>query len=186
VNASEEFLGQRDDDARGTSHVAEPVLVLVLDHLADEFGALGAQASDRVIDAFHCKHDAPEAHRVRRCDRRFNLDQFWIAKLRQLKLSVPIWGPHHNDVNLNIFDPVYAVHPRALDRHPGFDRHAERGEKSDGGFKIVDDYADVVQSFDRHDPNLAGVMRDCPVDDSREDVLQNLAEQVRLLTFGGQ
>ena len=30
VNASEEFLGQRDDDARRASHVAESVLVIVL------------------------------------------------------------------------------------------------------------------------------------------------------------
>ncbi len=37
MNASEEFLGQRDDDARRASHVAESVLVLVLGHLADEF-----------------------------------------------------------------------------------------------------------------------------------------------------
>ncbi|HXI26689.1 MAG TPA: hypothetical protein VNG71_22750 [Pyrinomonadaceae bacterium] len=43
MNASEEFLGQRDDDARGASHVAEPVFVLVLGHLADEFGAVGAR-----------------------------------------------------------------------------------------------------------------------------------------------
>ena len=49
---SEEFLGQRDDDARRASHVAESVLVLVLGHLADEFGAIGAQASDSVVDAF--------------------------------------------------------------------------------------------------------------------------------------
>src|ERR1051326_812837 len=41
ANDSEEFLGERDDDARGASHVAESVLVLVLDHLADEFGADG-------------------------------------------------------------------------------------------------------------------------------------------------
>ncbi len=61
VNASDEFLGQRDDDARRASHVAESVLVLVLGHLADEFGAVGAQASDSVVDAFDCKHDAPEA-----------------------------------------------------------------------------------------------------------------------------
>ena len=44
VNASEEFLGQRDDDARRASHVAEPVLVLVPGHLADEFGPVGAHA----------------------------------------------------------------------------------------------------------------------------------------------
>src|ERR1700704_7079940 len=41
--ASEEFLGQRDDDARRASHVAESVLVLVLGYLADEFGAVAAQ-----------------------------------------------------------------------------------------------------------------------------------------------
>jgi hypothetical protein len=43
AKASAEFLGQRDDDARGASQVAELVLALVLDHLADEFGAVDAQ-----------------------------------------------------------------------------------------------------------------------------------------------
>src|SRR5947199_998641 len=155
ADSCSEFLGQRDDDARRASHIAESVLVLVLGHLADEFGAVGAQASYSIVDAFDCKHDAPEAQRVRRCDRRFDLDQFWIAKLRQLKPPVPIWGPHHNDVDLNTFEPVDAVHPRALDRHLAFERHAERGEKSDSGCKVVDDDADVVQSLDRHVPRIA-------------------------------
>src|SRR6476660_5262608 len=82
VNASEEFLGQRDDDARRASHVAESVLVFVLGHLADECGAVSAQASDSVVNAFDRKHDAPKAQRVRRGDRRFDLDQLWMAKLR--------------------------------------------------------------------------------------------------------
>src|SRR5947207_12468782 len=159
VNASEKFLGQRDDDARRASHVAESVLVLVLGHLADEFGAVGAQASDSVVDAFDCKHDAPETQRVRRCDRRFDLDQSWIAKLRQLKPPVPIWGPHHHDVDLDTFEPVDAVHPRALDRHLAFERHAERGEKSDSGCKVVDDDADVVQSLDRHVSSMVASSR---------------------------
>jgi hypothetical protein len=162
VNASGEFLGQRDDDARRASHVAQPVLVLVLDHFADEFGAVGAQASDSVIDAFDCKHDAPEAQRVRRCDSRFDLDQFWIAKLCQLKPPVPIWGPHHHDVDLDTFDPVDAVYPRALDRTLAFDRHAERGEESDSGCKVVDDDADVVQSLDCHVSSIAEAMRSGP------------------------
>jgi hypothetical protein len=52
VNASEEFLGQRDDDARrATSLTLESVPVLVLGHLADEFGAVVAQASDSVVYA---------------------------------------------------------------------------------------------------------------------------------------
>src|ERR671929_1369723 len=137
VNASEEFLGQCDDDAPWTPHVAESVHVLVLGHLADEFGAVGAQASDSVLDAFDCKHDAPEAQRVRRCDRRFDLDQFWIAKLRQLKPPVPIWGSHHNDVDLDTFEPVDAVHPLSLDRRLTLQLQTELGKESDSGCKVV-------------------------------------------------
>jgi hypothetical protein len=48
---SKEFLGQRDDDARRASHVAEPVLVFVLNHCADEFGAVGARAGHGVVDS---------------------------------------------------------------------------------------------------------------------------------------
>src|SRR3954464_10783660 len=155
VNASDELFSQRYDDAPWTPHVAEPVQVLVLGHFADEFGAVGAHASDSVVDAFDCKHDAPETQRVRRCDRRFDLDQFWIAKLRQLKPPVPIWGPHHNNVSLNTFEPVDAVHPRALDRHLAFERHAKRGEKSDSSCEVIDDDADMVQSLDRHVPSIA-------------------------------
>src|SRR5215207_2973588 len=90
LNASEELFSQRYDDAPWTPHVAEPVQVLVSGHFADQFGAVGAHASDSVLDAFDCKHDAPQAQRVRRCVLRFDLDQFWIAKLRQLKPPVPI------------------------------------------------------------------------------------------------
>jgi DNA-binding transcriptional LysR family regulator len=43
---------------------------------------------------------------------------------------VPIRGPHHNDVDSDIFEPIDAVHPRALDRHLAFARHAERGKKA--------------------------------------------------------
>src|ERR1700676_3960741 len=75
---------------------------------------------------------------------------------------VPIWGPHHNDVDLNTFEPVDAVHPQALDRHLAFERHAERGEKSDSGCKVVDDNADVVQSLDRHVASSAEAARDVP------------------------
>src|SRR5918912_4447412 len=154
VNASEELFSQRYDDAPWTPHVAEAVQVLVLGHFADEFGAVGAHASDSVLDAFDCKHDAPEAQGVGRCIHRFDLDQFWIAKLRQLKPPVPIWGPHHNDVDLDTFESVDAVHPRALDRYLAFERHAERGENSDSGCKVVDDDADVVHSLDRHFPSI--------------------------------
>src|SRR5436309_14544835 len=83
---------------------------------------------------------------------------FWIAQLRQLKPPVPIWGPHHNDVDLDPFEPVGAVHPRTLDPRLAFECHAESGEKSDSGCKVVDDDADVVQSLDRHVPSAVCVI----------------------------
>jgi len=65
---------------------------------------------------------------------------------------VPIRGPHHHDVDTNPFDPVDAIDPRALDRRPAFDGHAERGEEIDRGLEVFDDDDDVVQPLDRHVP----------------------------------
>ena len=48
---SGEFLGQCHDDARGAPHVAEPVHVLVLRHLADQLGTVGPEASHGVVHA---------------------------------------------------------------------------------------------------------------------------------------
>jgi hypothetical protein len=49
-NVSAELLGQRNDDALGAADVAEPIAVLVLVQLADEFGAMGVQAGKDVLD----------------------------------------------------------------------------------------------------------------------------------------
>jgi hypothetical protein len=84
------------------------------------------------------------------------------CELRQLKPPVPIWGPHHNDVDLDTIEPVDAVHPITLDGRLAVKRHAEGGEEGNGGWEVVDDDADMVHSLDRHVPNLAGAMRDCP------------------------
>src|SRR5690349_9320199 len=63
---SADLLGQGDDDAFGATEVAEPVAVLVLRHLAHEFGAVGAQPGDDVVDVVDREHDAANAQRVRR------------------------------------------------------------------------------------------------------------------------
>ena len=41
-DASAELFGQRDDDAGRTAHVAEPVRVLIMRHLSNEFSAVGS------------------------------------------------------------------------------------------------------------------------------------------------
>jgi hypothetical protein len=47
---SAELFGESDDDALGTADVAEQVAVLEPHHLADELGAVGAQAGDHPLD----------------------------------------------------------------------------------------------------------------------------------------
>src|SRR5215217_8018993 len=160
LNPSEELFSQRYDDAPWTPHVAQPVQLLVLGHFADEFGAVGAHASDSLLDAFDCKHHAPQAQSVRRCDRRFDLEQFWIAKLRQLKAPVPIWGAHHNDVHLDTFEPVDAVHPLSLYRRLTLKLQTELRKEGDSVRKVLDDDAYVVQSLDRHVPSIGEAERD--------------------------
>src|SRR5262249_59962319 len=109
------------------------------------------------------------------------LDQFWIAKLRQLKAPVTIRGPHHNDVDLDTFEPVDAVHPRPLDRHLAFDRHPELSEKSPGRFKVFDDDTDVVQSLDRHVPRIAKTGR--RISDHDSLLLLLIFQNISGLTF---
>jgi hypothetical protein len=163
LNPSEELFSQRYDDAPWSPHVAQPVQVLVLGHFAQEFGAeVGAHPSHSLLDAFDCKHDAPQAQRVRRCDHRFDLHQFWIAKLRQLKAPVPIWGAHHNDVDLDTFEPVNAVHPLSLYRSLTLLLQTELGKEGDSGSKVLDDDAYVIQSLDRHLPSIGQAGRDGP------------------------
>ena len=48
--ASADLFGQGDDDAGGAAEVAEPEDALVVRHLAEEFGAVGAQAGHGVVD----------------------------------------------------------------------------------------------------------------------------------------
>jgi hypothetical protein len=61
-----ERLGECDEDAFGAADVTEPIGVLVPHHLADELGAVGAQAGKDLLHVVDGEHDAPDAQRVRR------------------------------------------------------------------------------------------------------------------------
>ena len=58
---SADLFGQGDDDARRAAEVAEPEDGLVLCHVAEEFGAVGAQTGDGVVDVVDGEHDAMQA-----------------------------------------------------------------------------------------------------------------------------
>ena len=49
-----DLFGQGDDDASWAAEVTEQEDALVLCHLAEEFGAVGAQAGDGVMDVDAC------------------------------------------------------------------------------------------------------------------------------------
>src|SRR4051794_31092653 len=66
MEASAQLLGQSDDDALGATQEAEPVEVLILRDLVEEFGAVAAQAGNDIVDVLDREHDAADAQRVRR------------------------------------------------------------------------------------------------------------------------
>src|SRR5882724_1727680 len=88
VTVSPNPLCQCDDDALGAAEVAEAVHLLVLRHLAKEFGTMLAQAAKDAIDVFDAKHDAMQAQRVGR--RVFRLDGHcrWRVILREFEPAV--------------------------------------------------------------------------------------------------
>src|SRR6476659_5796800 len=63
---SADLLGERDEDARRATDITEPIAVLVPHQLANQFGAVGAEPGNDIIDIFDGKHDATYAQRVRR------------------------------------------------------------------------------------------------------------------------
>src|SRR5206468_6227845 len=85
VMVSAELLGQSDDDALRATQEAEPVDVLVLRDLADEFGTVAPQAGNDVVDVVDSEHDAAYAQRVRRRAFRLGSDRRRRVELRQLK-----------------------------------------------------------------------------------------------------
>ncbi len=75
---------------------------------------------------------------------------------------MPIWGAHHNDVDLDTFEPVDAVHPPSLYLSLALRLQTELGKESGSGREVLDDDAYVVQSLDRHVPSIGEAERDGP------------------------
>src|SRR3954449_6743296 len=147
MEASAELLGQSDDDALGATQEAEPVDVLVLHDLADEFGTMAAQAGNDVVDVVDSEHDAAYAQRVRRRAFRLGSDRRRPVEPRQLDPAVAVRRSHHGDVSTDVVEPDGLVHPRPLDRRLAFQLHAELGEERFGSLEVLDDDQHVVHSL---------------------------------------
>src|SRR3712207_6479446 len=150
IKVSAELLGQADDDPLRATQEAEPVAVLVLRDLADEFGTVAAQAGNDVVDVVDSEHDAAYAERVRRRAFRLGSDRRRGVELRQLYPAVAVRGPHHGDVGTHAVEPDGAVHRRTLDLRLAFQLHPEFGEERLGSLEVVDNDENVVHSLNRH------------------------------------
>jgi hypothetical protein len=84
---SADLLIQPNENSFGAADVAEPIAVLVLLQLANEFGAMGAQASENVLNVGDGEHYATDAERVRRCVR-LSSGRRRRVELRQLEPAV--------------------------------------------------------------------------------------------------
>src|SRR5438067_11120631 len=144
-HASAKLLGQSDDDPLRATQEAEPVDVLVLRDLADEFGTVPAQAGNDVVDVVDSEHDAAYAQRVRWRAFRLGPDRRRRVELRQLNPAVAVRGAHHGDVGTDVVEPDDAVHPTPLDRRLAFQLHTEFGEERFGSLEVVDNDENVVQ-----------------------------------------
>src|SRR4030081_292029 len=150
MEVSAELLGQSDDDALRATQEAEPVDVLVLRDLADEFGTVAAQAGNDVVDVVDSEHDAAYAQRVRRRAFRLGSDRRRRVELRQLNPAVAVRGPHQGDVGTDAAQPDDAVHPTPLDRCLAFQLHTEFSEERFGSLEVVDNDENVVHPLNRH------------------------------------
>src|SRR5215207_8180662 len=150
MEASAELLGQPDDDALWATQEAEPVAVLVLRDLADEFGTMAAQAGNDIVDVVDGEHDAAYAQRVRRRAFRLGPDRRRRVELRQLNPAMAVRCPHHRDAGTNVVEPDDLIHRRPLVRRLAFQLHTEFGEERFGSLEVVDNDENVVHPLKRH------------------------------------
>lgn len=137
-------LCQCDEDALGAAEVAEALDLLVLRHLAKEFGTMLLQAGKDVIDVSDGKHDAIEAQRPGR--RVFRLDGHcrWRVILREFEPAVAVRSPHHCDFGPDAGEAHDAVHPISFDLHPALQQQAKFGKELDCSIEVLNDDGDVV------------------------------------------
>ena len=142
-----ELLGQRDEDALGAPEIAEPKLVFVLRHLANELGAMLLQAGDVVVDVVNGEHDSTFAERVRRCVLRFSADRRRPLELHQLNAAVAVRRPHRCEVRSDAAEPDHLVYRRSLDCRLALQLEAKFDKERDSRSEVVENDADVTLDF---------------------------------------
>src|SRR5687768_18074266 len=146
----DEFLGQPNDDALRTADVGEPIRVLVLHHFADQFGTVGKQARDDIVDVIDGEHDAADPECVHWRVLGLSSDRFRRMELVQLDLSVAVRSAHQREGSTDVLKADETIYRGALDGRLALQLESEFEKEGLRGLKVVDDDEDVVHSFKRY------------------------------------
>lgn len=162
VDASREFLGQPNDNALGAADVGEPIRVLVLHDLAYQFGAMGKQVRDDVVDVVDGEHDAAHSELVHRRVLRTSSYRFRRVELVQLDQSVAVRCAQKREGSADILKPNESIYGGTLDGRLTHQLESEFEKEGLHGFEVVDDDEDVIQSLDSHVSSIAEAVRGDP------------------------
>src|SRR2546427_180672 len=128
-------------------------------HIADQFGAVGKQARDDVVDVIDGEHDAADPEFVHRSVLGPSSDRFRRVELVQLDPSVAIRCAHQREGSTDVLKANETIYGGALDGRLALQLESEFEKEGLRGFKVVDDDEDIVHSFKRHIlpfPSLTG------------------------------
>src|SRR5262245_6739020 len=145
-----ELLGEPDENAFGTTDVAEPVDVFVIDDFIDHRRTELAEPGKRVIDVLDGEHDAEIPQRVDGGCAVVGRDGGGV-EARELEAAVAVGGTHHGDLDALAAHSGDAAGPFAFDRHAAFEGQAQLGEERDGGVEVLNHDADVVHALHGHE-----------------------------------
>ena len=154
-NASAELLGEPHDDTFWPADETEPIHILVLRDVSNEFSAMLAEARDDGVDVVDGEHDAPYSQSVDGRVLRLASDRGRIVELREFDLPMSIWSPQQGDLAPDVLEADDLVHPASFDLRLALQLHAKLEEERLRGLKVIDDDEDVIHPEKRHVPSIA-------------------------------
>src|SRR6266498_5677077 len=149
-HALPKLLGKPDNDALRAADVAEPIRVLVLHHVADQFGAVGAQARDDVVDVIDGEHDAADPECVHRNVLGPSSDRFRRVELVQLDPSVAVRSAHQREGSTDVLKADETIYRGAFDGRLALQLHTKLDKERLRSLKVVDHDENVVHPPNRH------------------------------------
>src|SRR3954447_13071005 len=144
-----ELLGEPDENSFRAPDVAEPVPILVLDHVPDECRAAFAEPGERIVDVLYREHDAQVTESVHRGATVIG-NHRRRKELGHLEPAVAVRRTHHGDLDPHAAQTSDAIRPVTFDWGAPHELEAKFGEKLNGGIEVLHDDADVVHALDRH------------------------------------